>query len=214
MRAFRISFVVVVLDQAAKYAVIHLMERGESIALIGDWLRLTFTENPGMAFGIEYAPPFVITTFSIIATGLIVIYMKRVGKVYTPYTTSLALVFGGAVGNIIDRVVNDKLYYEGSLFVGKVIDFIHVNVWRGYVPESIPFIGGKYVALFPIWNGADMAIVIGVVGILFFQKKFHENLAAAAGETIETTAAAGGTVSTIETDTSNLSSPDERTASE
>ena len=49
-----------------------------------------------------------------------------------------------------------------------------MNVWRGYVPDGIPFIGGSYMALFPIWNVADMSIVLGVVGILFFQKRFHD----------------------------------------
>jgi signal peptidase II len=175
IRVLSISLVVILLGQVAKYVVFQTMNRGQSIPIIGDWLRLTFTENPGMAFGIEYGPPGTILVLSVIATVLIVIYMKKIGHIYGPYLTSLAFIFGGAVSNIIDRIFNDWLLYGGDLFHGKVVDFIHVNVWRGYVPDSIPFLGGKYVALFPIWNVADMAIVAGVIGILLFQRQFHEN---------------------------------------
>jgi signal peptidase II len=145
--------------------------------LIGDWLKLTFTENPGMAFGITFGPPGMVTMFSIIATLLIILYLYNVRKGYTPYRASLALILGGAVGNIIDRVFYAKIFSSGALFQGHVVDFIHVNVWRGYIPDAVPFFGGNYMALFPIWNVADMAIVMGVVGILVFQRKFHERMA-------------------------------------
>jgi signal peptidase II len=120
----------------------------------------------------------MVTVFSIIATLLIIFYLYTVRGGYTPYRASLALILGGAVGNIIDRVFYAKIFGSGALFQGHVVDFIHVNVWRGYVPDAIPFFGGKYMALFPIWNVADMSIVAGVVGILVFQRKFHERLAA------------------------------------
>ena len=176
LRALLITLVVILIDQATKIVVLNTMQKGESIRLIGDWLRFTFTENPGMAFGIEYGPPALITIFSIIATGLIILYLRKVGHVYTPYRISLALILGGAIGNIIDRVFYGMIVYDAPLFMGRVVDFIHVNVWRGYVSESVPLIGGKYLGLFPIWNVADMAIVLGVIGILFFQRKFHDRL--------------------------------------
>lgn len=151
-----------------------------SIGLLGDWLKLTFTENPGMAFGITFGPAGLVTAFSIIATLLIVIYLYRVRKGYAPYRASLALILGGAIGNIIDRMFYGLVFGYGNFFQGRVVDFIHVDLWSGYVPDAVPFIGGNYMALFPIWNVADMAIVVGVVGILVFQKKFHEILAGAA----------------------------------
>ena len=176
-RAFWIIASVIVLDQASKIAVLNSMERQESVSIIGDWFRFTFTENPGMAFGIEYGPSAMITVFSIAATGLIVLYLRKVGHLYTPYRLSLALVLGGAIGNIIDRVFYGMILYDAPLFSGKVVDFIHINAWRGFVPESVPLLGGKYLQLFPIWNVADMAIVLGVVGILVFQRRFHEKAA-------------------------------------
>ncbi|GIV61703.1 MAG: lipoprotein signal peptidase [Rhodothermaceae bacterium] len=179
MRVLWITLAVVVVDQATKIIVLNTMMRHESIPLLGDWLRLTFTENPGMAFGITFGPPALVTIFSIIATLLIVLYMVRIGnRGYFPYRASLALILGGALGNIIDRVFYGVLLGYDGFFLGKVVDFIHVNLWRGYVPEAVPIIGGNYVALFPIWNVADMAIVVGVVGILVFQKTFHARLAA------------------------------------
>ncbi|GMQ82547.1 MAG: hypothetical protein BMS9Abin05_2001 [Rhodothermia bacterium] len=153
------------------------MERQDSISIIGDWFRLTFTENPGMAFGIEYGPSALITVFSIVATGLIILYLRNIGHIYSPYRLSLFLVLGGAIGNIIDRVFYGMILYDAPLFTGKVVDFIHINAWRGFVPESIPLLGGRYFQLFPIWNVADMAIVLGVVGILVFQRRFHDRAA-------------------------------------
>jgi len=177
MRVLWWTLGVIMVDQLTKIAVVKSMYRGQSIPVIGDWLRLTFTENPGMAFGITFGPPALVTVFSISATLLIIYYMYKVGKAYFPYRISLAFILGGAIGNIIDRVFYGKILYNDPLFLGKVVDFIHVNVWRGHVPESIPLLGGNYLALFPIWNVADMAIVVGVIGILLFQHRFHEQLA-------------------------------------
>lgn len=173
-RSTVIVLAVICIDQITKAIVLKTMHLGQSIPLLGDWLRFTFTENPGMAFGIRFGPPAMITIFSIIATFLIILYLYKIGSIYGPYQASLSFVLGGAVGNIIDRVFFGKLLYDEPLFLGRVVDFIHINVWKGYLPDGIPLIGGNYMALFPIWNVADMSIVLGVVGIIFFQKKFHQ----------------------------------------
>ena len=174
MRVLWISILVVLFDQASKVAVVQWMHRGESIPVVGDWLKFTFTENPGMAFGITILPREATAIFAILVTVLVLWYLYSVRSGYAPYLTSLALILGGAVGNIIDRVFYGLILGYGDLFMGKVVDFIHVDVWRGYLPEAIPFVGGAYLPLFPIWNVADMAIVVGVVGILVFQRRFHE----------------------------------------
>lgn len=173
MRVLWLSAVVVLIDQATKYVVLQTMYLGQQIALVGDWLKFTYTENPGMAFGITFGPKAMVTVFSIIATILITMYLVKVRNGYFPYRASLGLILGGALGNIIDRVFYGVLYGDDTLFFGKVVDFIHVNVWSGFIPEVLPVIGGTYLSLFPIWNVADMAIVCGVVGILAFQKRFH-----------------------------------------
>lgn len=180
MRKFWIAFAIVVVDQLAKFAVLKTMYRGQSIPVLGDWFKLTFTENPGMAFGIVLGHPGVVTMLSIAATFLILYYMFQVGRTaYAPYRYSLSLVLGGAFGNIIDRVLYGKLLYDEPLFLGRVVDFIHFDVCHCLVPSWVPVIGSHYLSLFPIWNVADMAIVTGVVGIIVFQKRFHDQLAAA-----------------------------------
>lgn len=175
MRTIWLAAMVVIVDQAAKIAVVTTMYRGQSIPLIGDWFRLTYTENPGIAFGIPL-PPGMATVFSVAATALIVYYLLQIGNAYTPYRLSLTLVLGGAIGNIIDRVLYGWILYGEPLFMGRVVDYIHFDVWRGRIPDAVPLIGGHYTALFPIWNVADMAIVVGVIGIISTQGRYHRRL--------------------------------------
>jgi len=178
MHLIWIALVIIAVDQATKLIVYNTMTIQESIPIIGDWLRFTYTENPGMAFGINFGPDGLVTALSISATILICLYLFKVKDNYFWYSVSIACILGGALGNIIDRVFYGYLFYDAPLFTGRVIDFIHLNMWKGYLPDAIPVIGGKYAALFPIWNVADMAIVMGVIGILVYQNKFQESLLA------------------------------------
>lgn len=179
MRVLWLSAAVVLLDQATKAAVVQLMYRHQSIPLLGDWLRLTFTENPGMAFGLTIGPTGTVTVLSLVATVLVALYVYRIRHGYAPYRWSLGLILGGALGNIIDRVFYSVLLDYGPLFTGRVVDFIHVSLWRGFIPNLVPLLGGSYLELFPIWNVADMAIVLGVVGVMFFHRPFLERQQAA-----------------------------------
>lgn len=178
MRVLWISLIVIGLDQATKWLVLELMYRHQSISLIGDWLRFTFTENPGMAFGIQFGPPGTVALLAVLATGLVIYYIVQVRALYLPYRASLAFILGGAIGNIIDRVFYGVWLGYGGLFEGRVVDFIHVSLWQGFVHPGVPLIGGSYMELFPIWNVADMAIVLGVVGVLFFHNAFYEEMLA------------------------------------
>lgn len=126
-----------------------------------------------MAFGITLGPPGTVTVLSLVATVLVATYLYQVRNEYEPYRWSLAFILGGALGNIIDRVFYGVLLDYGRIFTGHVVDFIHVSLWQGFIPQSVPVIGGSYLELFPIWNVADMSIVLGVVGVLFFQQQFH-----------------------------------------
>lgn len=206
MRVLWISFAIVIVDQVTKwFAYTRLRPHGDSVRILGDWFKFTYTENPGMAFGVQFGfgPPFLVTLFSIVATIIIVVYLFGVRSSFRPYRVSLALVLGGALGNIIDRVFYGALYYDSPLFQGRVIDFIHLDVIRGMWPEWVPLFGGKGFAMFPIGNVADLTIIAGVVGILIFQKGFHQTLIANAGdgasaastEAVDTPAAATTAVS-------------------
>jgi len=178
MRLLWIAAGVLALDQVTKVIVRLNMDQGYlgAINLIADWLKFTHTENPGMAFGINFGPPGMITGFSIIAAVLITVYMIRVRDGYLPYTASLACILGGAIGNIIDRLFYGIIFDYAPFFQGRVVDFIHFDLWYGRIPSVIPVIGGNYFSFFPIFNIADIGIVGGVIGILLFQKKFLQRL--------------------------------------
>ena len=191
MRLFWIALAVLVVDQATKVVVRLNMAAppNRSMGILGNWLKFTFTENPGMAFGIMPGSTAVVTALSIIATILIVVYLLRVRSGYAPYTSCLALILGGAVGNIVDRLFYGMIFNYAPFFEGRVVDFIHFNLWTGLVSDSVPFLGGQYLALFPIFNVADIAICGGVAGILIFQKRFHREMLAAASASSESSSA-------------------------
>ncbi|HEY5564039.1 MAG TPA: signal peptidase II [Rhodothermia bacterium] len=189
MRPFWLAAIIVVVDQITKIVVRTSMQIGDSIPLMGDWLKLTFTENPGMAFGISLGSSLVVTILAIIATSLIVIYLRAIRDQHVGYRTSLSLILGGAIGNIIDRIFYARIFEYGEFFRGEVVDFIHIDLWSGRVPEWVPLLGDRYMALFPIWNVADMSIVVGVACVLFFQKAYqHERLSGRSESEVDTLA--------------------------
>ena len=175
MRVLWVTFLLVVADQATKLVVKYNMALGESIPVVGRLFRFTFTENPGMAFGLTVGSKLFLTLFSIAATILILVYLYRVRWAPRGYRLALALVLGGALGNVIDRVFYGVAFSECypsppdsyRLFYGCVVDFLHLDVYQGTV-------FGKPIALFPIGNIADVAIIAGVVLILITQGRFHE----------------------------------------
>ncbi len=175
MRVLWVTFFLVLADQATKLVVKYNMALGESIPVVGRLFRFTFTENPGMAFGLTVGSKLFLTLFSIAATVLIAVYLYRVRWAPFGYRLALSLVLGGALGNVIDRVFYGMAFSECypsppesyRPFYGCVVDFLHIDLWQGEV-------FGRGVALFPIGNIADVAIIAGVVLILITQNRFHE----------------------------------------
>jgi len=175
MRVLWATFFLVVADQITKLVVKTNMALGESIPVVGRLFRFTFTENPGMAFGLTVGSKLFLTLFSIAATVLIVVYLWRVRWAPFGYRFALSLVLGGALGNVIDRVFYGVAFGECypsppdsyRLFYGCVVDFLHIDLYRGDL-------FGRTIALFPIGNIADVAIIVGVVMILATQGRFHE----------------------------------------
>ena len=182
MRVLWASFLIVVVDQITKLVVKTQMEIGESIPVVGRLFRFTFTENPGMAFGLTVGSKLFLTVFSVVATVLIYLYLRHVRWGPFGYRLALALVLGGALGNVIDRVFYGAIWGECSppsppgssrLLYGCVVDFVHLDVGVLRFPEFVPGVGGSGYPLFPIGNIADLAIIAGVVLILLTQGAFH-----------------------------------------
>lgn len=152
------------------------------IILLGDWFKLHYILNRGMAFGLSFGSEYgklFLTIFRLVAIVFIAFGLKKLTlKNYHPgLLWCIAAILGGAIGNLIDSifygVLLDNAPYNSITpwFHGQVVDMLYFDVWEGYVAEWIPIWGGKKIALWPIFNIADMAIFCGVFVLLIFQKK-------------------------------------------
>ncbi|HEY6951808.1 MAG TPA: signal peptidase II, partial [Bacteroidota bacterium] len=153
---------IVVVDQASKLFVkggftlpiigyCPGMEIGTSIPVLGDFFRLTFIENPGMAFGIDVGGKLFLTMFSTLASIGILYYLFKIRDEALVIRVSLAMILGGAIGNLIDRVFYGILFGDGPLFYGKVVDFLDVDFF------NVSF-AGFHISRWPIFNVADAAV--------------------------------------------------------
>ncbi|MCI4669283.1 MAG: signal peptidase II [Bacteroidia bacterium] len=196
-KLFSISLIVIVVDQIVKLLVKFNMEKGDAgqIKILGDFFKLHFIENNGAAFGLTLTELFnnigldmsestgklILSLFSILAVSAIGVVLYRLKDHKSALPIFIALIFGGALGNIIDRTfygiwfadIND---YTGSLFYGRVVDMFYLDIWKGYLPDWkwFPLFNGQYTALWPIWNVADASISIGITVILLFQGRFFK----------------------------------------
>ena len=90
----------------------------------------------------------------------------------------MSMILAGAIGNVIDSVFygiifdNAPLNSPFNLFYGQVIDMFYIDIWEGYIPSSIPILGGTYLSLWPVFNLADSYIFVGVAVLIIFQKNF------------------------------------------
>ena len=185
-----IVIAVLVIDQIIKIWVKTSMYWHESIK-ITDWFYIYFTENNGMAFGMEIFNKFFLTGFRIIAaiaiTWMLIQYSKKEYK--TGFLVCVSLILAGAVGNIIDCILYGEIFSESthsaistwvpfgegysSLFYGKVVDMFYFPLIETNWPEWMPFVGGEHFIFFsPIFNFADAAISCGIIALILFYSKY------------------------------------------
>jgi signal peptidase II len=191
---FLIALIIIIVDQATKLLIKLNMEYGKAIPVLGDFFKIQFIENRGAAFGftipkllgsmgIDMTPEtgkLILTIFSIVAVGAIGYMLYRLSKHKSPLPFYLAFIFGGAIGNIIDRTFYGIWFaeinnYEGGLFFGRVVDFLYFDIYDGPWPSWVPFVDPEArLFLWPIFNVADAAISIGIVVLLIYQGKFFK----------------------------------------
>lgn len=183
-------FSVLIIDQILKIWVKTTMFWHDSIR-ITDWFYIYFTENNGMAFGLEFIGKLFLTSFRIVAVILIAWYLVKIikEKKKTGYIVCISLIFAGAMGNIIDSVFYGVLFNESTysqvasflpegggyapLLYGKVVDMFYFPIIDTMWPEWMPLVGGdRFIFFSPIFNFADAAISCGMIALLIFYGKY------------------------------------------
>jgi signal peptidase II len=167
---------VVIADQVSKFWIkgFHIsflninhegMYIGQKISVIGDFFRITFIENPGLAFGIDINSNIKlwISLFSLAASIGLIIYLYIVRNESLGFRIALALILGGAIGNLIDRAFYGIIYDYAPLFYGKVVDFLDFDFF------NLTLFGKSYDR-FAIFNIADSSVTIGIFLLLFLYR--------------------------------------------
>ena len=179
----------IVIDQVIKVAVKLNMYLHESFSVCGDWFYIYFTENKGMAFGMELGGKLFLTCFRLVAVSLLGYYLYRIirnTKFPVGYIVSIALVFAGAMGNIIDSLFYGEIFTHsmgrvaslvpfgegsGDFLYGAVVDMFYFPLFSFDWPAWMPFVGGEHFIFFsPIFNFADACISCSIVSILLFYR--------------------------------------------
>lgn len=195
-KAFLIVTLILIVDQALKFWIKTNMSLGEEFNVLGNWFIIHFTENPGMAFGMEFSGNYgklILSIFRIIAIIGIIYYLYIITrkKVKTGLIVSLSLVLAGAMGNMIDSafygmIFSSSNYFEVARFIpveggygtflhGRVVDMFYFPIFQGIYPAWVPFVGGNdYIFFRPVFNIADSSISIGVLLMIIFQKQFFQ----------------------------------------
>jgi signal peptidase II len=186
LKYFLVAFIVILIDQASKILVYNNMYLHEEIYVFGDWFRIHYLLNPGMAFGIKWDNEFgklALTIFRIGAMIGISYYLWKMAArgAHNGFLFCMGLILGGAVGNVIDSTFygvflsNAPANAPTPWFHGQVIDMLYFPIFDLVWPSWVPFVGGDYFEFFsPVFNIADSSIFLGVVITLIMQKRFFK----------------------------------------
>lgn len=195
-KSFIIVFLVLLADQALKIWVKTTMTLGQEIHLAGNWAILHFTENNGMAFGMQFAGDYgklALSLFRIIAVIFLAWYIWHLSKRGTKFgvIACFSLIMAGAMGNIFDSAIYGLIFSESTFFDiarmfpaeggystflhGKVVDMFYFPILQGTYPQWFPFWKGQEFIFFrPVFNISDSAITTGVLSLIIFERKFFQ----------------------------------------
>jgi signal peptidase II len=188
---------ILIADQALKIWIKTTMHYHEERLILGEWFRLYFIENEGMAYGWKFGGEWgkiFLTLFRLVAVFFGSWYIKRIidQGYHKGFIICAALIYAGAAGNLIDSLFYGMIFtgsefgggvatifpeqgYAGFLH-GHVVDMLYFPIIRDFpMPNWVPFIGGEPFTFFqPIFNLADASISAGIITIFIFQKRFFK----------------------------------------
>lgn len=186
-RSLFIILSVLVVDQIVKIWVKTHFQLHESIE-ITSWFHIFFTENNGMALGMELFSKLFLSLFRIVAVGFIARYLIKIIRknLSFGYIACISLILAGAAGNIIDGlfygVIFDHSFGQvatlfpaaggyAPILYGKVVDMFYFPLFETVLPTWLPIFGGQDFVFFRyIFNVADASITIGVILLLLFHR--------------------------------------------
>lgn len=150
---------VIIIDQISKYLV-RTTPSLQNFQIIKGWLEFSYTQNPGIAFGIRWLPTPIVSLIALVVIVVIFVYtIKIMKKATTGQMIFMGMIVGGALGNIVDRMFLGFIQSNGGFLDGRVVDFIHFSL----VIDGHP--------VFPyIFNFADSCITVSVLSLLIFNK--------------------------------------------
>ena len=176
-----------VIDQVIKVVVKTNMQLGDCIPVFGDWFKILFVENNGMAFGMEIFNKIFLTGFRIVAVaflGYVLYRLLKNDKYPFGFILCVAMVLAGALGNIIDCLFYGEIFTSsygriaefvpwgegyGTFMQGRVVDMFYFPLFTW--PEQLPLIGGN-IFFAPVFNFADACISCRVVALFVFYRKY------------------------------------------
>lgn len=195
-KPFILILSILLIDQLSKFWIKLNMTLGQEYKIFSDWFIIHFTENNGMAFGLEFGGEtgkLALSLFRIAAVIGIAYGLHHMikNKYHRGFILNVALIFAGAVGNIIDSTFYGVLFSESTWFEkarlfpaeggyssflhGKVVDMLYFPIIKGDFPSWLPIWGGEDFLFFrPVFNIADSAITLGVILILIYQKRYFK----------------------------------------